>query len=203
MSVVSKDCRQSSALRKDSVAERKNTLPVRKDTPAFTDRFREPDIIISEEEKSIIRRQWKVLSLDMKGTGSTIFLRIFEEHPEIKQLFSYTNVGDELLPKSSRLSTHAYRFMQVIGTVVDNIDEIEVKVAGALLALGKQHIHFTGFKPLYIQAFYDAILHVWKEVLGVEFTLECAIAWGHVLILIMEKLKKGYHLASLEMVTKG
>ena len=181
----------------------KKPVTAKKDKSVFFDRFREPDIVISNEEKTIIKRQWETLSADMEATGTAVFMRIFTEHPEIKCLFSFKDIDNQELPRSTELRRHSLRFMQAIGAAINNIDDIDSKWPDTLLTLGKQHTKFTGFKPLYFQVFYDAILHAWKTVLDDCFTTECTVAWGHLLVLIMEKLKKGYHLATLEEVTRS
>ena len=93
--------------------------------------------------------------------------------------------------------------MQAVGTAVESIDDLETSMSGSLLNLGKKHVEFTGFKPVYFEEFYKAISKVWHEVLGPGYTKESAEAWCHVLVFILETLKKGYHLACLETVTAG
>lgn len=173
----------------------------KKKSRVFIDRFREPDIIISEKEKAIIKRQWKSLSIDMKEMGIAVFLRIFRDNPEIKQLFPYKDKDKEQLLKTSGFKHHATRFMHTVGTGVANIDDLEKTMTLPLLNLGKQHFRCTGFKPIYFEIFYHAIVKVWKEKLGLCYTAESEKAWRQVLVFIMEKLKKGYHLASIEQVT--
>lgn len=158
----------------------------------------QPEIVISEEEKLIIKRQWKILSADMKGTGTAVFMKIFKDHPEVKQEFSYRDIDDNSLPSSAELRCHAFRFMQAVGATIENIDDLENKMSDALLTLGKQHVNFTGFKPIYIQTFYNAILKVWQESLGIRYTTESANAWSRLLRYVMEKLEKGYHIAVKE-----
>ena len=179
----------------------KNSVSSKEEKRIFYDRFREPDIIIPESEKAIIKAQWPLLSKDVKGNGSAVFMKIFKQYPEIKNLFRCNGVDDMQLPENAEFKAHAIRFMQAVGTAVDSIDDLDTSMSRTLLSLGKQHVNFTGFKPIYFEAFYDAISTVWKDVLGSDYTVQSADAWSHVLVFIMETLKKGYHLASLEAVT--
>ena len=149
---------------------------------------------ISEEEKRIVRRHWKVLSSDIQRLGTRVFLQIFKEHPEIKQLFPCRDVEDDKLISSAEFRGHAYRFMQAVGAVVDNIDDLDKTMSGALIFLGKQHVTFGGIKPVYFDDFYYAITKVWKDLLGKRYTTENAKAWGHVFAYIMEMLKRGFNL---------
>ena len=168
----------------------------------FVDRFREPDIVISDKEKAIIKRQWKVLSANTNEYGVAVFLKIFLNHPEIKELFPYKDMEKDKLLLNSAFKHHASRFMHAVGAAVTNIDDLETAMSSTFLNLGKQHFYCTGFKPIYFEIFYHAIVKVWKDALGVCYTNDCADAWSHVLVFMMEKLKKGYHLASIEQVTR-
>ena len=179
---------------------RSKTGRKRKDR-VFFDRFREPDIVISEKQKIIIRRTWKVLSADMKDTGIAVFLRIFNDNPEIKQLFPYRDKEIHQLLHTSEFKRHASRFMHAVGMGVANLDELEKSMSPTLLTLGKQHYTCVGFRPIYFEIFYRAIVKVFREKLGLCYTAECEEAWCLVLVFMMEKLKKGYHLASIEQVT--
>ena len=148
-----------------------------------------------DQEKIIVKQQWKVLSADIKELGTTVFLQIFKEHPEIKQLFSCRNIDDDELLSNTEFRGHAFVFMQAIGSVVENIDDVENAMSNALIFLGKQHVMFTGVDQIYFDEFTAVISKVWKEKLGPTFTPESAKAWRHVFMYIMEKLKKGYRLA--------
>ena len=157
--------------------------------------------MISDKQKIIIKRTWNVLSCDMKDIGIAVFLRIFMDNPEIKQLFPYKDKDVDQLLRTSEFKRHASRFMHAVGMGVANIDDLEKSMSQTLLTLGKQHYPCVGFKPIYFEIFYRAIVKVFKEKLGLCYTAECEEAWSHVLVFMMEKLKKGYHLASIEQVT--
>lgn len=148
-----------------------------------------------DQEKIIVKQQWKVLSTDMKGIGTMVFMRIFKQHPEVKKLFPFRNIDDDKLMSSKSFCGHAYVFMQAIGAVVENIDDVENAMSNALIFLGKQHVSFTGVDQIYFDEFTNVISNVWKERLGPSYTLESEDAWRHVFRYIMGKLKKGYYLA--------
>ena len=170
-------------------------------TKVFIDRFREPAIVITEKQKSIVKRQWRVLSIDKKRTGTAVFMKIFIEYPELKELFPYKDTEKKRLPSDSAFKGHAIKFMHAVGAAVENIDDLENAMSTTLLNLGKHHFGCTGFRPIYFEIFYRAIAKVWKESLGICYTNESEEAWRQVLVFMMEQLKKGYHLASIEQVT--
>ena len=153
---------------------------------------------IGEAEKIIIRRQWRVLSADIKETGTAVFLELFKLNPEMKQLFPFRHMNDEDLLDDARFRQHGIRFMQAINAMVENIDDLESSMTDSLLVLGKQHINFMGFKSEYFETFHDAISNVWRKVLGARYSPACAEAWRHIILFIMDTLKRGHYLALIE-----
>ncbi|KAL3883342.1 hypothetical protein ACJMK2_029616 [Sinanodonta woodiana] len=155
-----------------------------------------------EKQKRVIIKTWKCLSCDISGNGAKVFLRIFQLNPHVKQLFPCRHVEGAALLQDPDFKGHAARFMQAVGAVIDNIDDMEGALRDLLLGLGKQHIHFTGFKPDYFNAFQEAVVHVWQQELREKFTEYCRSAWVIIFDFIMEHLKEGYRLASAEVIDK-
>jgi len=91
---------------------------------------------LGEHEIRLINKTWKLLSTDMTGYGTKVFLRIFQKNPKLKQLFPCRDVEGEELLKNKHFKGHASLFMQAIGAAVDNIDCLEENLAPLLLGLG-------------------------------------------------------------------
>lgn len=154
---------------------------------------------ISNENKLLVKKTWKVLSRDISGVGSKIFLKIFDANPDIKEIFGCDDLEGEALTKSHQFKGHASRFMQAIGAAVDNIDDLQGGMGPMLEGLGRQHMSFKGFKPEFWDTFTEAILQAFKEKLHHRFTPEIATAWKLVFIFVIIKLKQGYQAASVEL----
>ena len=154
--------------------------------------------MVTDSQKSIITKNWKVLSSDLSGRGGKVFLRIFEMSPRVKNLFPCRDkVGDELL-KDSHFKGHASRFMQAVGAVIENIDNCDETLTPLLLGLGRQHVHYKGFQPDYWNSFEIAMMEVWKEDLGSKFKSENQDAWHIIFKFILDKLNQGYEIALKE-----
>ena len=179
----------------------KNSETLRKDKRVFYDRFRQPDVTLSDKDKDIIKTQWRQLSSNLTENGIAVFLNLFKQYPEIKEVFRCDEVEDKYLERNPKFKEHAIGFMQQVDMAVGSIDDLKTCMSGSLLNLGKRHVEFTGFKPVYFEEFYKAISKVWTEVLAQEYTKESEDAWRHLFVFILETLKKGYHLACLEAVT--
>ena len=159
------------------------------------DFFQEVNSDFTDEEKIIVREQWKVLSMEVNGLGTVVFKQIFRDHPVIKQLFPCRDVAEDQLITNAQFRAHAAVFMQAVGAVVDNIDDLESVMSNPLIFLGKQHAAYTGLKRVYFDEFYNVISNVWRDTFGSSYTTECEKAWNHVFMYITGKLKKGYRLA--------
>lgn len=152
---------------------------------------------LSEKQKSIIRSTWKKISNDLSGRAAMVFLRIFELHPQIKNLFPCRDLEGEKLLNDHHFKGHASRFMQAVGAAVDNLDDMEV-LSPLLTGLGRRHVLFQGFRPKYWDAFTEAILFVWKQELKFRFNGDARDSWQAVLNFIIIKLNEGYNEALRE-----
>lgn len=153
------------------------------------------DFIFTAAEKAVVIKTWRVLSNDLTGRGTKVFIHIFRDNPKIKDLFPLDGLDGEAMVKSYIFKGHASRFMQAVGAVVDNIDSCDEALSPLLIGLGKHHVLFTGFKPDYFNSFETAMRTVWAEDLGSKFTPQTEIAWTKVFKFILRKLKEGYLIA--------
>ncbi len=60
----------------------------------------------------LIHHTWRHLEADMTGVGMKVFLRIFEQKPEVKDLFPFRDCYGEELSEHSAFRDHAYRFVE-------------------------------------------------------------------------------------------
>ncbi|KJH49524.1 globin [Dictyocaulus viviparus] len=84
---------------------------------------------ICQEDKQLLRRSWAVLSKNINNTAYCIFEMIFNQSPDTKQesfnveLFPFMKIKSASDSKRSReMEFHALRFMQVLESVVNALD---------------------------------------------------------------------------------
>lgn len=118
------------------------------------------EIVLTEQQKSIIIKNWRVVSGDLIGRGSRIFQLIFARNPRLRVLFSCGHLHGEELVNDARFKGHALRFMQAVGAVVDNLDNYNEVLSPLLNDLGRKHVSFKGFKPIYFNDFQESIMQV-------------------------------------------
>lgn len=149
-------------------------------------------VILSEQQRTAVLRSWRYLSTDLSNRGIKIFRRIFQQNPHVKALFMLQDVEDDELKRDRRFKGHAVRFMQAIGAVVEHIDNYRQTLGPLLNSLGEQHTRFEGFRPAYFNCFQDAIVAVFAEELGTEFSPLVKEAWTILLDFIRTELTRGY-----------
>ena len=158
-----------------------------------------PNSCLTLEQKHLVKKTWRYLSRNILVRGTKVFLRIFEINPHVKGLFPNLKEKEgEYLKNDTNFQGHATRFMQIVGAVVDNIDNLDDAVCPILIGLGRQHIHFSDFKPSYFDAFKEGMVYTWKDDLGDRYHGNTEEAWSTVFDFIMDKLKEGYKLAVAE-----
>lgn len=149
----------------------------------------------TSEQVIIIKQTWACLAEDIHVNGLQIFLRIFELCPSVKSLFFVADVRHSEIARNALIKAHGVRFMNAIGSVVENIEECEAdesEVSKLLILLGQQHKKHAGFKSEYFECFYEALMWRWEYCIGKQFISEVADAWSHLFIYMMEKLLEGY-----------
>lgn len=147
---------------------------------------------VTDRDKHLIKKTWKIVSNDMPGIGAKIFLKIFTIKPNVKEIFPFRDVTGEDLLRDPHFRGHASRFMQAVGAAVDNINDLENAMTNLLFGLGQQHIHYKGFKAEYFDSFTVAIIQVLQLELGSKFTEDVNDAWSHVVNFMISNLKYGY-----------
>ncbi len=66
-------------------------------------------VVLSDSQKYAIRSTWKLIEKDVTNNGIAVFLRIFDQNPEIKQLFSFKDVWGDALLEHPKFKGHAER----------------------------------------------------------------------------------------------
>ena len=127
-------------------------------------------ILLSPEQKESIRKSWKFFEKDMEGFGKQIFLKIFEEKPQLKDLFPFRCVWGDRLISHPAFKKHANRFMSIIEEGISNMDHLDYEYTPKLLDLGGRHTKFSGFKASNFLPFQSAILFILKRELKMDFT---------------------------------
>nr|QQO51929.1 globin gb_IIIA [Platynereis dumerilii] len=110
----------------------------RADRPPFT-----------EEQKTLVRKSWKVLQEDMSRVGVVMFIGLFETHPDVQDLFlPFRNLTTADMKHNAQLKTHALKVMGTVEKALARLDEPK-KLEDMLHSLGRRHSTYN-IKPEYV-----------------------------------------------------
>ena len=150
-------------------------------------------LLLSPEQKQSIRTSWEVLQKNKEALGKQIFLKIFEEKPQLKDLFSFRYAWGDSLINHPDFKAHANRFMSIIQQGVQNLDFLDRDFTPILLTLGGRHTKFEGFEVSNFQLFERAILFILKREIKADFVGATERNWIMFVRYIMKNLQEGYN----------
>ncbi|KAG9336543.1 hypothetical protein JZ751_002890 [Albula glossodonta] len=118
---------------------------------------------LSEEQIEMIKESWKVIQEDIAKVGIIMFVRLFETHPECKDVFFlFRDVEDlERLRTSKELRAHGLRVMSFIEKSVARLDHLE-RLDQLALELGKSHYRYNA-PPKYYGALFMYVTRIMKQ----------------------------------------
>ena len=173
-----------------TTAKRFSAIPVE---TTESDAHIQVSILLSPEQKESIRRSWEVLEKNKEVLGKQIFLKIFEEKPQLKDLFSFRCVWGDSLINHPDIKAHAMKFMTILQEGVKNLDYLDRDFTPKLLALGGRHTKFEGFEVSNFPLFETAILFILKREIKEKFVGATEKSWIMFLRYIMKNLREGYN----------
>ncbi|XP_070572417.1 hemoglobin subunit epsilon-like [Ptychodera flava] len=144
-------------------------------------------------EVSILRGTWPVMASDMTTNGGKIFLRIFSVAPAVKDLFPFRYVPDSMLSQTESFKMHGRRFMQSVGAVIENLDNLDGDISVLLYNLGVRHCDFDGVSQDYFNLYTDCMIYTWDITMdGDKFTPEVRETWRKLFDFIIGRVKEGF-----------
>ncbi|KAJ8341435.1 hypothetical protein SKAU_G00337260 [Synaphobranchus kaupii] len=147
---------------------------------------------LSEEQIEMIKESWKVIQEDIAKVGIIMFVRLFETHPECKDVFFlFRDVEDlERLRTSKELRAHGLRVMSFIEKSVARLDQLE-RLDQLALELGKNHYRYNAPPKYYGYVGAEFICAV-QPILKDNWTPELEEAWKALFMYVTRIMKQGY-----------
>ncbi|XP_062252526.1 x globin [Platichthys flesus] len=147
---------------------------------------------LSERHIQMIKESWKVIRDDIAKVGIIMFVRLFETHPECKDVFFlFRDVEDlERLRTSRELRAHGLRVMSFIEKSVARLDQPE-RLEALALELGKSHYHYNAPPKYYSYVGAEFICAV-QPILKDRWTVELEEAWKTMFQYVTSLMKQGY-----------
>uniref|UniRef100_A0A8C4NMW6 X globin n=1 Tax=Eptatretus burgeri TaxID=7764 RepID=A0A8C4NMW6_EPTBU len=131
----------------------------------------------SEAQRKLVKDSWQALQQDIARVGVIIFVRLFETHPECKDIFfQFRDMDDpHKLKRSKQLKTHGLRVMSFIEKTVARLEQEDV-LETLILDLGRKHFRYNAPAKYYMFVgleFIDTIRPFFKD----KWTPELEEAW--------------------------
>uniref|UniRef100_A0A3Q3VM38 Globin domain-containing protein n=1 Tax=Mola mola TaxID=94237 RepID=A0A3Q3VM38_MOLML len=146
-----------------------------------------------EEQVQMIKESWKVIRDDIAKVGIIMFVRLFETHPECKDVFFlFRDVKDlERLRSSRDLRAHGLRVMSFIEKSVARLEQQD-RLEALARELGKSHYHYNAPPKYYSYVGAEFICAV-QPILKDRWTAELEEAWKTMFRYLTSLMSQGYH----------
>nr|CAG25724.1 globin X [Carassius auratus] len=162
---------------------------------------RAPEIRAGEEETPagltanhirLIKESWRLTQEDIAKVGIIMFVRLFETHPECKDVFFlFRDVEDlERLRTSRELRAHGLRVMSFIEKSVARLDQLE-RLETLALELGKSHYRYNAPPKYYGYVGAEFICAV-RPILKDRWTPELEEAWKTLFQYVTSIMREGF-----------
>ncbi|KAF5890856.1 neuroglobin-like, partial [Clarias magur] len=137
----------------------------------------EEEAQLSSEHITMIKESWKVIQEDIAKVGIIVFVRLFETHPECKDVFFlFRDVEDlERLRTSKELRAHGLRVMSFIEKSVARLDQLD-RLDSLAVELGRSHYRYCA-PPKYYRYVGAEFICAVRPILKDKWTPELEKAW--------------------------
>ena len=130
---------------------------------------------LTERQKELIRRSLALAELDGAEAVALFYEHLFQTSPRARSLFQNTD-----------MQAQGQKFMQMLAVLAEGLDSPE-KMLDTLRQLGQQHAQY-GLQPGDYAVTGEALLWMFRRMLGDQFTPETKEAWGELYAFIAQAL---------------
>ncbi|XP_075232948.1 neuroglobin-like [Lycorma delicatula] len=153
----------------------------------------DPRLPLTAKQKYSMLASWKGISRAMEQTGVYMFIKLFEEHEELLNLFTKfreLKTRDEQA-NSMELQEHANKVMTTLDEGIKELDDLD-NFFHYLTNVGASHKKIPGFKSEYFWKIEQPFLEAVKMTLGDRYTENVENIYKVTIKLIIETLEKGF-----------
>ncbi|KAF7488020.1 Neuroglobin [Sarcoptes scabiei] len=158
-----------------------------------TNKTVDPRLPLTVRQKFNLSKSWKGISREMEMTGVLMFVKLFEETPEILNLFTKfqeLKTKDSQM-KSMELAEHATKVMTNLDEMINSLDDMDYFFRH-LHSLGKYHRRIPGFHKDNFLKLEKPFIEAVKEVLQERYTENMANIYNIIIKLILQTISEGF-----------
>ncbi|XP_041351734.1 non-symbiotic hemoglobin-like [Gigantopelta aegis] len=143
----------------------------------------------TEMQKELVLESWKIVQQDISRVGVVLFMKLFEMHPDVQDVFSpFKGKSVENLKSNSHLKSHALRVMGSVEKCLARIHE-PLKLEEMLHELGVRHVQYNA-KVDYIDLVGPQFISAIQPSMGDSWNIELELAWSDFFKLISHIIKE-------------
>ncbi|XP_046381363.1 non-symbiotic hemoglobin 1-like [Haliotis rufescens] len=143
----------------------------------------------TERQKEIVLDTWQIIQKDIARVGVVMFMRLFETHPDVQEVFMpFKGKSKEDLSHSAQLKAHALRVMGTVEKCLARINEPK-KMEELLHDLGAKHVMYNA-RVDYIDLIGPQFLWAIQPAMKDSWTPEIEQAWSDLFKLISHIIKE-------------
>ncbi|XP_067413409.1 neuroglobin-like [Emydura macquarii macquarii] len=148
---------------------------------------------LAEGQKKRIQESWRFLHDNIARVGIIVFIRLFETHPECKDVFFLFRDIDDLqqLKMNKELQAHGLRVMSFIEKSVARLDQ-EDKLEHLAFELGRSHYRYNA-PPKYYEYVGIQFISAVQPILKERWTPAVEEAWQSLFKYLTATMKRGYY----------
>ncbi|KAL2082633.1 hypothetical protein ACEWY4_022451 [Coilia grayii] len=148
---------------------------------------------LTDKQRELIMDSWKCIQQDITRAGIILFVRLFESHPECKEVFfEFRGVDDvEMLRVNKELRAHGLRVMSFIEKSVARLHEPE-RLEKLAFDLGRKHYNYNAI-PKYFMYVMPEFIRAIGPSLKDGLTPELEDAWKALFQYLTGMMRQGFH----------
>ncbi|XP_063079782.1 x globin [Engraulis encrasicolus] len=158
------------------------------------DTFEEVALVsLTDAQKEMIKESWKCVQQDITRAGIIMFVRLFESHPECKEVFfEFRGVDDiEMLRVNKELRAHGLRVMSFIEKSVARLHEPD-RLEKLAFELGRKHYNYNAV-PKYFMYVMPEFIRAIGPILKDSLTPELEEAWKVLFQYLTGLMRQGFN----------
>lgn len=149
---------------------------------------------LSARDRYLVNNSWAMVKKDLKGAGMHVFKLLFEQHPDVQEMFPFAKGKSyEEYKSDPRFAAHINSVLYTLTSVVDHLDDPDVLEA-MIRKTGVNHyrrsVSMEQFKVLggvLVQALNDLL---GPRVMNAETTASWGKTYTHLMKILEEELKR-------------
>ncbi|XP_053567815.1 neuroglobin-1-like [Bombina bombina] len=156
-----------------------------------------PTLNLTPDQQLLLVESWRLIQEDIAKVGVIMFIRLFETHPECKDVFFLFRDVDDLqaLRASKNMRAHGLRVLSFVEKSVARINH-PMRLQELVLELGRSHFTYNA-QPKYYQYVGAEFIAAVRPILKENWTVDVEESWKSLFTYICLLMEKGYQEAEM------